>query len=80
MAVMLLMLICHCSPHRQVIENPNIDDWDVEQKHYKNLFPPKYHYMEETEYDAIDFRQHPEMELHIMKMGETYVSGSALPK
>jgi len=57
LGLLLLMLTCHCSPHRQVIENPNIDDWDVEQKHYKNLFPPKYHYMEETEYDAIDFRQ-----------------------
>lgn len=54
---MLLTLICHCAPHRQVIENPKIDDWDTERKHYKNLFPPLYHYMEETAYDAIDFRQ-----------------------
>jgi hypothetical protein len=45
---MLLAMICHCSPHRHIIENPAIDDWDAEQNHYKNLFPPKYHYMEET--------------------------------
>jgi len=56
LGLLLLMLICHCSPQRRIIENPDIDHWDVEQKHYKNLFPPKYHYLEETEYDAIDFR------------------------
>ena len=58
LGLMLLMLTCNCSTtHRRVIENPAIDDWDAERRHYKNLFPPKYHYMEETAYDAIDFRQ-----------------------
>jgi L-ascorbate metabolism protein UlaG (beta-lactamase superfamily) len=57
LCLMLMMLICHCSPQRHIIENPDIDDWDVEQKHYKNLFPPQYGYMEESAYDAIDFRQ-----------------------
>ncbi|MEN8245565.1 MAG: MBL fold metallo-hydrolase [Thermodesulfobacteriota bacterium] len=57
LCLILLILLCHCSPHRHVIENPDIDDWDWERMHYKNLFPPKYGYMEESEYDAIDFRQ-----------------------
>lgn len=57
LCLMLMVLICHCSPQRRIIENPDIDDWNVEQKHYKNLFPPQYGYMEESDYDAIDFRQ-----------------------
>jgi hypothetical protein len=45
------------SKNRRIIKNPELDDWDGERMRYKNLFPPQYGYLEETEYDSIDFRK-----------------------
>ena len=49
--------MCACTTHRRVIKNDALDDWDGKRMRYKNLFPPEYGYLEETEYDRIDFRK-----------------------
>jgi L-ascorbate metabolism protein UlaG (beta-lactamase superfamily) len=55
--VVAISLLCACAPatHR-VIRNPELDHWDGRRMRYRNLFPPNYGYMSETEYDRIDFR------------------------
>ena len=57
LCIFLFFFICACSTNRRIIKNPELDDWDGERMRYKNLFPPKYGYLEETEYDSIDFRE-----------------------
>jgi L-ascorbate metabolism protein UlaG (beta-lactamase superfamily) len=45
------------SINRRVIKNPELNHYDRQHGRYENLFPPKYHHLEETEFDKIDFRQ-----------------------
>lgn len=53
----ILFNLTACSLNRRVIKNPELDHWDSNRRIYKNLFPPKYGYLEETEFDRIDFRE-----------------------
>ena len=57
LCIVVLSVPSACSTNRRIIKNPKLDDWDGERMRYKNLFPPKYGYLEETEYDSIDFRK-----------------------
>ena len=45
------------SANRSVIENPELNHFNGQRRHYVNLFPAKYSYLEQTEFDSIDFRQ-----------------------
>jgi N-acyl-phosphatidylethanolamine-hydrolysing phospholipase D len=52
----LIVLTSACvAENRRVIKNPEMDHWDGRRGRHKNLFPPEYAYLEETEYDRIDF-------------------------
>lgn len=42
--------------YRPVIINPELNQWDGKRWRYKNLFPPAYGYLEESEFDKIEFR------------------------
>jgi L-ascorbate metabolism protein UlaG (beta-lactamase superfamily) len=53
----LLVITGGCTTHRRVIKNESLEDWDGKRMRYKNLFPPEYGYLEETEFDRIDFRK-----------------------
>ncbi len=56
--ILILFSIFACAaPKRQVIVNPELDQWDGKRWRYVNLFPPKYAYLEESEYDEIEFRK-----------------------
>lgn len=56
--LLLILSITACAaPERRVIKNPDLNQWDAEKQRYVNLFQPEYGYLEETEFDAIDFRQ-----------------------
>ncbi len=57
LCITILFVTGGCTTNRRVIENPDLDDWDGKRMRYKNLFPPEYGYLEETEYDRIDFRK-----------------------
>ena len=58
----LILTIAACSaPERRVIKNPNMNQWNAEQRRYMNLFQPQYGYLEETEFDQIEFRKTHEM-------------------
>jgi hypothetical protein len=57
LCIVMLSVPSACSTNRRIIKNPKLDDWDGERMRYKNLFPPQYGYLEETEYDSIDFRK-----------------------
>ena len=49
---------CACTTtNRRVIKNPELNHYDRQSGQYANLFPAKYGKLEETEFDAIDFRQ-----------------------
>ena len=54
--IILLLLQSGCATQRRVIENPEIDDWDVQRMMHRNLFPSTYGYMEQSKYDQIDYR------------------------
>jgi N-acyl-phosphatidylethanolamine-hydrolysing phospholipase D len=43
--------------NRRVIKNPKLNHYDRQSGQYVNLFPAKYGYLEETEFDRIDFRR-----------------------
>ncbi len=61
----LLVSLAACAPaNLRVIENPEMDNWDGKQGRYQNLFPPKYGYLEETDYDRIDFLEPHERRPH----------------
>ena len=45
------------SSGRRVIKNQNLNHYDYQSGQYVNLFPAKYGYLEESEFDSIDFRQ-----------------------
>jgi L-ascorbate metabolism protein UlaG (beta-lactamase superfamily) len=55
-ALVIAIVACTAS-YRQVIVNPELDQWDGKRMRYVNLFPPKYGYLEESEYDHIEFRK-----------------------
>jgi len=57
LCIIILFVTGACTANRRVIKNEALDDWDGRRMRYKNLFPPTYGYLEETEYDRIDFRQ-----------------------
>ena len=48
----------------RVIKNPEMKNWDGKQGRYQNLHPPRYGYLEETEYDHIDFLEPHERKPH----------------
>jgi N-acyl-phosphatidylethanolamine-hydrolysing phospholipase D len=54
----LVMLITACAAsYRPVLINPELNQWDGKRGRYVNLFPPTYGYLEESEFDRIEFRQ-----------------------
>jgi hypothetical protein len=55
--IFILFSITACSANRKAIKNPELDHWDSNRRMYKNLFPPKYGYLEETEFDRVEFRK-----------------------
>ena len=56
--LLLIAAIAACAaPERRVIKNPEMNQWDAEQQRYVNLFQPAYGYLEESEYDHIEFRK-----------------------
>jgi L-ascorbate metabolism protein UlaG (beta-lactamase superfamily) len=58
----LILTIAACgAPERRVIKNPDMNQWNGEQRRYMNLFQPQYGYLEETEFDQIEFRKPHEM-------------------
>ena len=58
LCLLLILAITACTaPERRVIKNPEMNSWNAEQRRYVNLFQPQYSKLEETEFDAIDFRR-----------------------
>ena len=57
LCITIVFIAGACSTNRRVIKNEALDDWDGKRMRYKNLFPPEYGYLEESEYDDIDFRK-----------------------
>jgi L-ascorbate metabolism protein UlaG (beta-lactamase superfamily) len=56
--LLLIITIAACStPERRVIKNPDLNQWNTEKQRYVNLYQPAYGYLEETEYDQIEFRK-----------------------
>jgi L-ascorbate metabolism protein UlaG (beta-lactamase superfamily) len=54
----LAMIVAACAaPKRRVIVNPELDQWDGNRWEYASLFPSTYGYMEESEFDRIEFRK-----------------------
>jgi L-ascorbate metabolism protein UlaG (beta-lactamase superfamily) len=54
----LIILMASCAaPKRRLIVNPELDQWDGKRWEYVSLFPSKYGYLEESEYDKIEFRK-----------------------
>ena len=54
--LVMLMTACAAS-YRPVIINPELNQWDGKRWSYVNLFPPAYGYLEESEFDRIEFRK-----------------------
>jgi len=58
----LILAITACTaPERRVIKNPEMNQWHATKWRYVNLFQPEYGYLEETEFDQIEFRKPLEM-------------------
>jgi hypothetical protein len=58
----LILAIAACSaPERRLIKNPEMNQWNATKRRYVNLFQPQYGYLEETEFDQIEFRKPHEM-------------------
>jgi len=56
--LLLILAITACAAsYRPVIINPELDQWDGKRMRYTNLFPPQYGYLEESEFDKIEFRK-----------------------
>jgi len=56
--LLLILTITACvAPERRVIKNPEMNQWDAKQRRYVNLFQPEYGFLEETEFDHIEFRK-----------------------
>ena len=54
---LLVSLTACAASYRPVIINPELNQWDGKRGRYMNLFPPTYGYLEESEFDKIEFRQ-----------------------
>ena len=58
LCVCLVITFAACAAsYRPVIINPELDQWDGRRMRYTNMYPPKYGYLETTEYDGIEFRK-----------------------
>ena len=67
--LLLALFFCACAPpNLRVIKNPEMNNWDGKQGMYRNLHPPRYGYLEETEYDRIDFLKPHERKPHKYKI------------
>jgi len=56
--LVLIMAMAACaSAKRRVIVNPQLDQWDGKRWEYVSLFPSTYGYLEESEFDKIEFRK-----------------------
>ena len=67
--LLLTFCFCACAPSNlRVIKNPEMNNWDGKQGMYRNLHPPRYGYLEETEYDQIDFLEPHERRPHEYKI------------
>ena len=56
LCVWLVIAFAACAAsYRPVIINPELDQWDGKRMRFTNMYPPKYGYLEETEYDDIEF-------------------------
>jgi N-acyl-phosphatidylethanolamine-hydrolysing phospholipase D len=67
--LILLVSMAACTPaNLRVIKNSEINNWGGMQGRYQNLFPPRYGYLEETEYDGIDFLKPHERRPHKYKI------------
>ena len=65
----ILISMAACAPaNLRVIKNPDMQNWDSKQGRYQNLHPPRYGYLEETEYDRIDFLEPHERRPHKYKI------------
>jgi L-ascorbate metabolism protein UlaG (beta-lactamase superfamily) len=53
---MVTFAACAAS-YRPVIINPEMNQWDGRRMRFTNIFPPKYGYLEESEFDKIEFRK-----------------------
>jgi N-acyl-phosphatidylethanolamine-hydrolysing phospholipase D len=51
LCITILFVAGACTANCRVIKNEALDDWDGKRMRYKNLFPPAYGYLEETEYE-----------------------------
>jgi len=61
----LVVAMAACTPaNLRVIKNPEMENWDGKRGRYQNLYPPRYGYLEETEYDRIDFLESHERRPH----------------
>ena len=56
LAVLFALGAC-TTTERRVLKNPKLNHYDWQRQRYTNLFPAKYGYLEETEFDSIDFRK-----------------------
>ena len=66
---LLAVLLCACVPDNlRVIKNPEMSNWDGKQGMYQNLHPPRFGYLEETEYDRIDFLEPHERRPHTYRI------------
>ncbi len=58
LCVTLVMIFAACAAsYRPVIINPELNQWDGKRMRFINIYPPKYGYLEETEFDRIEFRK-----------------------
>jgi L-ascorbate metabolism protein UlaG (beta-lactamase superfamily) len=56
--VWLVMTFIACTAsYRPVIINPELNQWDGKRMRFINIYPPKYGYLEESEFDKIEFRK-----------------------
>ena len=58
---LILAITARAAPERRVIKNPEMNQWNATKRRYVNLFQPEYGYLEETEFDQIEFRKPHEM-------------------
>jgi len=56
LAIVVAMSAC-TAPKRRIIVNPELDQWDAKRWEYVSLFPSTYGYLEESEFDRIEFRK-----------------------
>ena len=55
--LVVLYLTACAAPKRRVIVNPELEQWDGKRWEYVPLFPSTYGYLEESEFDKVEFRK-----------------------